>query len=189
MMVFWVGSLLMLLAAFLVFRVFILREYQNKGTLSPLAALLETLVFALHANMPYLFLPVKWPAFPPLPSNRLLSGVSLGIMSLGVILTLGSMWNLRFKTSLGQGSKELHQSGLYGWTRNPQILSYSLVVIGFSALFPSVESVGWILVYAVIAQLMVLTEEEHLKTRFGDAYQTYCDRVPRYFSIFLRGKY
>lgn len=35
MMVFWAGSLLMLLAVFLVFRVFILREYRNKGTLSP----------------------------------------------------------------------------------------------------------------------------------------------------------
>ena len=186
MMMFWAGSLLMLLAAFLVFRFFVHRDYQSKGKLTWLSAGLETLIFALHANMPYLFLPAKWPAFPPLPSNRLHSGVSLGIMSLGVILTLGSMWNLRFKTSLGQGSKEMHQSGLYRWTRNPQILAYSLVVVGFAALFPSLESAGWLLVYAVIANLMVLTEEEHLKKHFGEVYQAYCDRVPRYFSFFQR---
>ncbi len=183
MMVFWAGSLLMLLAAFLVFRVFVRREYLNKGKLSPLAAVLETLVFALHANMPYLFLPVKWPALPPLPINPVHSWISLGITSLGIILSLGFMGYLGFKVSLGQESNQVRQTGPYRWSRNPQILAYGLIVIGLASLYPSLESAGWVLVYAVIAQLMALTEEEHLKNRFGEAYQTYCDRVPRYFQF------
>lgn len=99
------------------------------------------------------------------------------------------MGYLGFNVSLGQGSNRVRQSGPYRWSRNPQILAYSLIVIGLASLYPSLEAAGWVLVYAVIAQLMVLTEEEHLKNLFGEAYQTYCDRVPRYFSIFLRGKY
>lgn len=177
---FWIGSALFLFVSFLIFRIPVRNDYLVRGKLSWSSAGLETLVFALHANLPYLYLRVKWPGVPPLPVNRFQVWISLGISVLGIIMTLGIMVYLGFITSLGQGSAGIRQTGPYQWTRNPQLLSYSLALIGLAALYPSVESVTWILLYGVIAQVMVLTEEEYLTSTFGNAYLEYCARVPRY---------
>jgi protein-S-isoprenylcysteine O-methyltransferase Ste14 len=179
-MLYWIGAICLLLVSFLVFWVFFRRDYQTKGKLSPLSLLLGILVLTLHANFPYLFLPVQWPGFPALPTNPIHTWISLSIMTMGGISTLGCMGYLSFSTTLGQGSKVLRQTGPYRWTRNPQILAYGLVVVGFASLYPSLESGGWILLYAVIAHMMVITEEEHLRYTFGDSYQAYCAQVPRY---------
>ena len=184
-MFYWIGSIGLLLAGFLVFRVFVHREYQSKGKLSIFSAVLETMIFALHANLPYLYLSLPWPELPPLPENRIHSWTSLAIISLGTILVLGCMRYLRFSTSLGQGSKDLRKTGPYRWSRNPQILAYGLVVIGFASLFPSIESIGWILLYMVIAHMMVVTEEAYLRKMFGGSYQAYCAQVPRYIKFKL----
>jgi protein-S-isoprenylcysteine O-methyltransferase Ste14 len=182
---FWIGAVLLVLLSFLIFRVIVKKDYRT-GKLSPLSVVLEFLIFGLHANLPYLYLAVKWPEIPPLPPNRLQVGISLGILILGFLLTLGIMAYLGFVTSLGQGSEALRQAGPYRWSRNPQLISYSLVLVGLAILYPSLESGAWILIYCLIAQMMVLTEEGHLRSIFGNDYQSYCNRVPRYIS-FSRG--
>ena len=180
---YWIGLIALIITSTLVFRHILHREYQMNAKLTPLSVILETLIFAAHANLPYLYLSVPWPEFPPLPDHQFISSIWLGIMVLGGILTLGIMVYLGFKPSLGQGSENLRQTGPYRWSRNPQILTYSLVVIGFVALFPSLESGAWALLYAFIAHIMILTEEEYLRSMFGDVYLDYCKRVPRYFRI------
>ena len=183
-MFYWIGSVLTLLASFLVFKVLVRRDYQRKRKLSWYSVGLEILVFATHANLPYLYLPVPWPDLPPFPENRIVGWIALGIMSLGAVLTLGFMGYLGIKTSIGQGSSAVQQSGPYRWSRNPQIVTYSLVILGFVLLYPSLESTGWAILYGIIAHMMVITEEEFLRDSFGIDYQTYCERVPRYISLF-----
>jgi protein-S-isoprenylcysteine O-methyltransferase Ste14 len=183
-MIYWFGWIILLAGSILVFRLFVHRDYQQNGKLSWFSAFLETLVFASHANLYYLYLPVPWPQLPPLPDQGFLSIVWLGLMILGGILTLGFMAFLGIKKSLGQSSKALRQTGPYRWSRNPQILAYYLVIICFALLYPSLESAGWVLLYAIIAHIMVRTEEEHLLNVFGITYQEYCERVPRYFLFF-----
>jgi len=179
---FWIGAVLLVLLSVLIFRVVVKKDYRT-GKLSPLSIVLEFLIFGLHANLPYLYLAVKWPGVPPLPPNRLQVGISLGILILGILLTLGIMAYLGFVTSLGQGSEALRQAGPYRWSRNPQLISYCLMLLGLAILYPSLESAAWILLYCVIAHMMVLTEEEYLASIFGVDYQSYCSRVPRYFSF------
>ncbi len=55
--------------------------------------------------------------------------------------------------------------------------------MGFALLWPSWYAVGWVILYAVIAYTMVLTEEEYLRRAFGAEYERYCRRVPRYLGF------
>ena len=84
------------------------------------------------------------------------------------------------RQTLGQQTETLYRSGLYQYTRNPQIVAYGFAIIGAAILWPSVYGLGWVLIYGAIAHMMVLTEEEHLKRTFGTQYEHYCREVTRY---------
>ncbi len=49
--------------------------------------------------------------------------------------------------------------------------------------FQSWHALGLVVLFAAIAHLMVLTEEEHLRRVFGEEYARYCARVPRYLGL------
>lgn len=173
-------SSLMILLSYLVFRGMVRRDYRRAGRLSSVSTLLECLVFGLHANLSYTFLPARWPALPSLPGNEFHSAVGLGILAIGIVTTLWSMISLGLRKALGQQTEGLYRSGFYQYSRNPQIVLYGLVVIGVAFLWPSVYGLGWVLIYGAIAHMMVRTEEEHLGRIFGSEYKHYCEEVPRY---------
>jgi protein-S-isoprenylcysteine O-methyltransferase Ste14 len=175
-------SSLMVLFGYLVFRVVVRRDYARKGRLSAFSTILECLVFFLHANLSYTFLPTKWPDFPSLPDNELHSILGLGILAIGLMITLWSIIILGLREALGQKAESLYRSGFYQYSRNPQIVSYGLAIIGLAFLWPSIYGLGWILIYGAIAHIMVRTEEEHLVRIFGTEYQNYCEEVPRYLT-------
>ena len=179
-MVFWLYWAILLIIAILVFRLPIRQDYLKNGKLSWFSTILELLILASHANLFYLSSDLPWPELPPLPEIGAWRYILLGLMLLGGILTLIFMAYLGFVAAFGQKTNELRQSGPYRWTRNPQLLAYSVVVIGFALLYPSLESAAWVLLYGIISHIMIKTEEEHLLNVFGTSYLEYCDRVPRY---------
>jgi protein-S-isoprenylcysteine O-methyltransferase Ste14 len=81
--------------------------------------------------------------------------------------------------SMGLGTG-LKVTGLYRISRNPQILGCALYIIAFIVLWPSWYALGWGLSLTGILNLMVRTEEEHLRNTYGQEYEGYCKRVPRY---------
>ena len=178
---------LVLLFGYIVFRVVVRRDYERYGRLKAGAVALEFFIFAAHANLCYLFLPVPWPELPPLPPNKLQLIVGLGLAALGVLLTLWTMSRLGFKKACGQSSDKLHIVGFYRWSRNPQLVFYGLVLLGLVALWPAPYAIIWLLVYAVLSLWMVRSEEEHLVRIFGVEYQRYCEQVGRFIPrIFSR---
>ncbi len=48
---------------------------------------------------------------------------------------------------------------------------------------PSVLLAPAVIRVAVLSHLMILTEEEHLRHVFGEVYERYCERVPRYIPL------
>ena len=69
---------------------------------------------------------------------------------------------------MGKDQKEgLKKAGFYKFSRNPQILFYGIALVGMALLWPSLAALGWVLVYCLIAEMMVRTEEEHLLKIFG----------------------
>jgi protein-S-isoprenylcysteine O-methyltransferase Ste14 len=179
-MAYWIGWIATFIIGFVIFRVIVRRDYLRHGKLGSLAVISEFLIFGIHANLPYLYLDQPWPFLPPLPDNPLQRWVGLMICLIGVLATILIMARLGFGTSTGQLPPGLQISGPYKITRNPQLIAYTLALIGAGVLFPSIQTLAWILLFAAISYLMVITEEEHLLRLFGHAYQEYCQHVPRF---------
>jgi len=173
----------LLAAAYLVFRRLIRRDYLRKGHLTSLSSYLQLLVFAGLMGFPYLFNPPAWPWFWRLEGT---SGFYLQLLGLSVILlgfgvAFGTMAWFGLRRAFGLEVKGLVRLGPYRFTRNPQILGGYLLVIGITIQWPSWYSLGWIILYGLIGHWMILTEEEHLRTLFGEEYKSYSEQVSRYF--------
>lgn len=185
-MAYWIGWIITFLFGLLVFRVVVRRDYLQKGNLGTLAVVLEFVVFALHANLIYFHLSVPWPQLPPAPEVPIRFYLGAGTVILGLLATLAIMAHLGFSTTVGQEPGEVRQTGPYRWTRNPQLLTYGVMLLGFWILYPSLEAAAWIVLYAVIGYLMAITEEEHLTNLFGEKYKEYCKKVPRFIIQWIK---
>ncbi len=166
--------------SFLVFRKLVRRDYLRQDRLSPLGASLETAVFFLWGIFTWIDLPPRWPS-PRI--GPVLEGLALLLIGLGLICTLATMAAFGFRRALGQQIDGIVQSGPYAKSRNPQILFCGIAVIGYALLWPSWHTAGWVLLYALIAHMMVLTEEEHLRRMFAEEYERYREKVPRYLPV------
>ena len=173
-------SLLLIGFGYFVFRVAVRRDYQNKGKLSSFSTFLEFLIFAAHANLSYAFLPAPYPEIPPLPANSIRVSLGLWMAGIGIFLTIWAMSGLGFKRAFGQDPGRLNRIGFYQYSRNPQIVFYGFAILGIAITWASLYSLGWVLLYAVIAQMMVTTEEEHLLKIFEGDYEDYCREVARF---------
>lgn len=176
-----ISAALLLAGAAVVFRVFVRRDYQQRSRLTPVSIFLETLVFFCHGLITLTYLPSDWPAFH---ASRLHAAIGSVPVVVGLAVVVAGMARVGLANAFGQ-SEGLEQAGLYRWTRNPQIVGYGLFVVGIALLWPSWYALGWALLYVPLAHMMVVTEEEHLRNVFGEAYTRYCERVPRYLRFML----
>ena len=87
------------------------------------------------------------------------------------------------RRAFGLEVNTLRRTGPYRLTRNPQLVGFGMVLVGALLLWPSWYTLGWLLLYPIVAHMMVLTEEEHLRDVFGEEYAAYCERVPRYLGF------
>jgi protein-S-isoprenylcysteine O-methyltransferase Ste14 len=168
--------------AFVVFRVIVRRDYKRKGRATLLSSLLETLVMGLYLSFPYLYNPPQWVSFwsGEVPVGGTVRAVGVIWILAGLVSAFGTMLWFGLRRAFGLHVKGLLKSGPYRVTRNPQLVGFSLVVLGCAVLWPSWYALGWAVLYGMMAHLMVMTEEEHLLAAFGEEYTRYCRRVPRY---------
>ncbi|NND80353.1 MAG: isoprenylcysteine carboxylmethyltransferase family protein [Maribacter sp.] len=176
-------ALAYLVFAYYVFRVFVRRDYKIHKKLSPTSYILETLVFAVHANMFYLNIPTKWPYIPAIPENLELRIISAMIFGIGIIILLVAWFTLGTKPSFGIDKNKLRIDGVYGFTRNPQLLGYGLILVSISILFNSWLTPIWLLLYLITSYFMIQSEEEFLEQKYKEDYKEYCKRVPRIFGF------
>lgn len=177
-------SFVFILFSFLVFRVVVRNDYLKKHKLTLLAYLLELLVFAVHANLMYLFIPVRWPNLPALPESLILNIFSIIVFCFGLIILLIAWFRLGTGTSFGQDKNKLNTGGIYRYSRNPQLVGYEILLFCFLILYFSWYSVGWFLQYLIISYFMIKSEEEFLSQKYGEEYEKYCNRVPRIIKLF-----
>ena len=166
--------------SWIVFRLIVRRDYLKYGRLSSFSAFLEVLVFFFHGVLAYLHMPAEFPAMPPLEPHPVLNVAALVLIGFGLVGVLAAMSRLGFGVSVGQQAGGVHKSGLYAVTRNPQIVFYTLVVLGYALLWTNWLTLLWVAVYFFAAHLMVLTEEEYLASQYGKDYHDYRKDVPRY---------
>jgi len=176
-LIYSISASLLLLAAFVVFRILFRNDYSRKRKLSPLSILIGTLIFFLWGGFPWIYGPADWPAVHIHP---ILETVGWILLWGGVAVMFIGIGQLGFSRTLGQKQDVLKQTGLYRLSRNPQVIGCILYGLGFALLWPSWYAVGWIALILAMTHLMVLTEEEYLHAVFGEDYKEYCKRVPRY---------
>ena len=129
------------------------------------------LPFALTALILILFTPLK---------------IELPIFLIGLIVTLigqtGFIWSLLSfnKTPLGEPVTQ----GLYKISRNPQWVSFAVVMIGLSLMVGSWTVLGLLLVRVIMNHFRILGEEKALEIQYGESYLTYKSNVPRYLLFF-----
>lgn len=183
--VYLIATGLWLAAAFVVFGRLVRREYRQRGRLTPMTGLLKLAVWLLFVGFPYLYNPADWwlVCFAATPTNaaQKIAGSALVIVGMG--LAVLAMAGLGVTKSFGQQTKGLKETGLYRWSRNPQLVGGGLAVIGILVLWPSWYALGWAIMGGIIGHGMVLAEEEHLRRQHGNAYVRYCARVPRYVGL------
>lgn len=179
-----VAAFILILFAYITFRVIVKNDYLKKGRLTFVSYSLEVLIFALHANFMYLFLPVKWPNIPPMPENTILRIISMIFIIIGFLIVAISMSGLGYGRTMGQDKKSLNTNGLYKYSRNPQLIGYGMILIAFVLLYLSWFSIGWFIIYLVISYFMIKTEEEFLTNNYGEEYQKYCNDIPRLIKLF-----
>lgn len=75
--------------------------------------------------------------------------------------------------------------GLHRYVRNPMYIGVGLIVPGQSVLFGSWHIAEYLVVFAVVVHLFVISyEEPTLQKQFGDEYDQYRRRVPRWIPRF-----
>jgi protein-S-isoprenylcysteine O-methyltransferase Ste14 len=154
-------------------------DYRTLGRLTRPIAILQVAYFCIYALTSYAFLDSRLsqvdmagPFFIP----------ALILMLAGLLFVLFSMPFLG-QRSFGQEVGSLRTSGLYHFSRNPQLVGGFLFIVGYALLWLSWAGAVWAALWLVISHLMVRGEEEHLEKVFGDVYQEYCTRTPRYLGL------
>lgn len=176
------GSLLLLAvllaAAFLIFAR-VRSDYQAHGRLSRPIAILQVAYFCVYALSSYVFLDSR---LSHIKTGGLPFLLALVLMIIGSLLVVFSMPFLG-QRSFGREVGSLRTTGLYRYSRNPQLVGGFLFIVGYAMLWPSWQGMLWASLWLVIAHLMVRGEEAHLESVFGDEYRDYCMRTPRYLGL------
>ncbi len=118
----------------------------------------------------------------------------LGLVPLALGLA-GYTWCAWDFTFAGHGSplpidapRKLVVRGLYRYVRNPMYVSVWGVMLGHATLFASRNALLFALGFWLMFHLFVLFyEEPALRSKFGDDYDAYCRRVPRWLPRLNRG--
>jgi protein-S-isoprenylcysteine O-methyltransferase Ste14 len=117
------------------------------------------------------------------------SYLAFPIWLISLVTILWCFWDFASK---GKGTpapieppKELVVSGLYQYVRNPMYVGVFLVIIGHFFWFGYWGLLIYAFIFLISVHLFVtLYEEPHLKKTFGDAYEQYLQRVPRWIPRF-----
>ena len=180
-----ISALLLLVAAFVIFRIFVRRDYRQKGRLTWFSSFLEFLIWGLYLSFPYIYNPPEWVRFwsDYVPVSTLLRIIGLVCIISGLALAFITMFWFGLRRAFGLEVNELIQAGPYRVTRNPQIVGGFLLVVGSAVLWPSWYAIGWGILYLAISHLMITTEEEHLHQIYREAYRQFCQQTPRYLGF------
>lgn len=112
----------------------------------------------------------------------ILSGMALRFYAAGFIGVLS-------RSLSGPSADQLVTSGPYRQVRNPLYLSNILIYSGFTVLsnvFFPYFAVFTVLYFTGVYAVMILSEEDFLKNKYGDVYQRYLTETPAWIPRFRK---
>lgn len=158
------------------------REMMANGQMSTPTFLAAFVLYAGHGLL------VLYTAFRhtwPMGLDReiaLVSGILL--FAVGLLIHLAARIKFRsFRLTWGLSTDRLVTSGIYAYSRNPQILGYTLFYLGIALMGRSFASLLLVGVFLVGSVVWIMMEEPILERRYGKEYRRYKRRVGRIFSF------
>jgi protein-S-isoprenylcysteine O-methyltransferase Ste14 len=154
-------------------------DYVTRGALSKPVAIIQTSYFFVYAFSSYLFLDSRLNAIRP---RGLVLVFIVLLMLIGLLIVLFSMPILG-RRSFGSTIGQLHTTGLYHFSRNPQLMGSFIFIIGYCSLWPTWAGFLWAFLWLPISYWMVKAEEEHLLIVFGREYEIYRKNTSFFFNL------
>jgi protein-S-isoprenylcysteine O-methyltransferase Ste14 len=117
--------------------------------------------------------------FTPLKIGSTVFVIGMVVVASGLIGLAKALFDFR-NTPIGEPVVR----GIYRISRHPQIVMSSVVLMGGCIAIGSWSALLMLLAARVFSHFGILAEEEVCLRQYGESYQAYMDRVPRYFVIF-----
>jgi protein-S-isoprenylcysteine O-methyltransferase Ste14 len=124
-----------------------------------------------------------WNIHPSLDTPILVLGLAAIFSGLTLLIVTIRMFSRIGKGTLAPWAptERLVVEGLYSRTRSPMISGVLIVLIGETIVLSSLWLLLWFVIFAIGNHFYFIRfEEPGLIERFGDAYQSYKDNVPRW---------
>lgn len=91
---------------------------------------------------------------------------------------LSSAWNVLYQAQRGN---TLATTGPYARIRHPQYVAFVLILLGFLLQWPTLLTLIMFPILLVMYGRLAITEEAQMRAQFGDAFERYARRTPRFF--------
>lgn len=91
---------------------------------------------------------------------------------------LSSAWHVLYHA---QRRNELATTGPYARIRHPQYVAFVLILLGFLLQWPTLLTLLMFPILLVMYGRLAITEEKEMQARFGEAFERYAQRTPRFF--------
>ena len=91
---------------------------------------------------------------------------------------LSSAWNVLYHA---QRSNALATTGRYARIRHPQYVAFVLILFGFLLQWPTLLTLVMFPILLLMYGRLAITEEADMRAQFGNAYESYVRRTPRFF--------
>ncbi|QLD90197.1 isoprenylcysteine carboxylmethyltransferase family protein [Natronomonas salina] len=112
----------------------------------------------------------------PRPSSFVAGAVLAGVGAAIFVRSAGVMDSAETMGVTG----DLYTDGPYAYSRNPQYVGMIVGIAGFALLVDSRYVAGLAAAHVAWVLLLPRAEEPHLRAEFGEAYERYAERVPRF---------
>jgi len=113
--------------------------------------------------------------FTPMDIQQPLFLVGAGIYTIGYLFVISALYYFR-RTPIGQPVV----AGPYRISRNPQWVGLFLILLGSGLASGVWLYVGIVIIVGIIYHIQILEEEKVCILQFGESYQSYMKRIPRY---------
>ncbi|MDO9235531.1 MAG: isoprenylcysteine carboxylmethyltransferase family protein [Aquabacterium sp.] len=97
-------------------------------------------------------------------------------LAYGFIL-LSSAWNVLYHA---QRRHALATAGPYAVIRHPQYVAFVLIMLGFLLQWPTLLTLLMFPILLLMYGRLAITEEAEMRKQFGDAFEQYAQRTPRF---------
>lgn len=173
-------AIAMLVGLFAWLLVRIRKEYRSTEALSTLSVAGVSALYVLHlATTAAAAVTAVW-GMPMSPVVSLGGGCLL--LGMGATLYGWGIWSFRsFERTVGLDTATLVTSGIYRWSRNPQNVGWTLVLLGIALLGESGLAFALTVLFWAHFVIYVRLEEQFLGASFGDKYREYMSWSHRYF--------